>query len=172
MTAKVKKIISQEYIEDLDSRLFSSENSDAIIDMDKFIISQQNLIKFIVNKISDYPTSIQEKSNFINFFIWKAFEENISEISINKLLILYEQNKTWFQKIISVDKEYIFKTLKKEMLIIRQPYLLNWVLEEILQDSKLFEDINFEIQSGLFVLFKTIIDIFDIEVNNNGSSPF
>ena len=58
MTEKVKKIISQEYIDDLDSRLFSAENNDAIIDMDKFIISQQNLIKFIINKISDYPTSL------------------------------------------------------------------------------------------------------------------
>ncbi len=167
MTEKVKKIISQEYIDDLDSRLFSAENNDAVIDMDKFIISQQNLIKFIINKISDYPTSIQEKSNFINFFIWKAFEENISEISIKKLLILYERNKVWFQKILSVAKENVFETLKKEMLIIRQPYLLNWVLEELLQDSKLFEEINFEIQSELFILFKTIIDIFDIEVNDN-----
>ncbi|HDS08605.1 MAG TPA: hypothetical protein ENN73_00125, partial [Firmicutes bacterium] len=129
MEAKVKKIISQEYIEELDSKIFSIDTSDAIDDMDKFIVSQKSLIKFIIEKISGYPQHIQEKSNFINFFIWKAFDENFPEVSVKQLELIYQQNLNWLNKILSVNKEDILETLKKEMSRIRQPYLLNWVLE-------------------------------------------
>ncbi len=165
MESKVKKIISQEYIEELDSKIFSIDTGDALDEMDKFIVSQKALIKFIIEKISDYPQHIQEKSNFINFFIWKAFDENFPEVTIEQLELLYQQNLNWFKKILSVPKKGILEALRKEMTRIRQPNLLNWVLEELLENSKNMEEITFEIQVNLFIIFKTIIDVFDVAVN-------
>lgn len=165
MTAKVKKLISQDFIDVLDSLIITADSEEAELEMDRFIISQQPLIRFLIYRISKFPPEVQEKANFINFFIWKAFDEDIKKLNIKDIELLYSGNKSWLEKIIEVPHDNLVEVLKLEMLNVQQPYLLNWVLEEILEESREIKGINSEIQMELFLIFKTIIDTFDIAVN-------
>ena len=51
MNNKVKKIISQEFIEELDTQIFNNDTQTAIKDMDKFIVSQQKIIKLVYHEM-------------------------------------------------------------------------------------------------------------------------
>ena len=125
--------------------------------------NQPDLLAFMMAYTDDLQQEVKELAIYIAFVIYKMFLDSsgkIPRISSKEIMTRYNENTRFMESLKGANEKFIDRIASVQ--VSKQPYVMKYVLEALMEDAE--EDgINMsEEDIGLlFILFKTEIEVLD-----------
>jgi hypothetical protein len=125
--------------------------------------NQPDLLVFLMAYTEDLHQDVKELAMYIAFVVYKMFLDSsgkIPKISGKEIMARYDENTRFVESLEGADEKFIDRIANIQ--VSKQPYVMKYVLEALMEDAK--EDgmnLTEEDIGSLFMLFKTEIEVLD-----------
>jgi len=125
--------------------------------------NQPDLLAFLMAYTEDLHQDVKELAIYIAFVVYKMFLDSsgkIPKISGKEIMARYDENTRFVESLEGADEKFIDRIANIQ--VSRQPYVMKYVLEALMEDAE--EDgmnLTEEDIGSLFMLFKTEIEVLD-----------
>ncbi len=125
--------------------------------------NQPDLLAFLMAYTDDLQQEVKELAIYIAFVVYKMFHDSagkLPKISSRKIMARYDDNARFSESLEGAHEKIIDRISK--VAVSRQPYVMKYVLEALMEDSEeagvalTDEDIGL-----LFMLLKTELEVLD-----------
>lgn len=126
--------------------------------------NQADLLAFLMAYTEDLRQEVKELSIYIAFVVYKMFLDSsggkIPRISAKEIMARYDENTRLIESLEEAHGKFIDKIASVQ--VSKQPYVMKYVLEALLEDAEEDGiDLTEEDIGSLFILLKTEIDVLD-----------
>jgi len=155
--------LSEEFVEQTWQKIAGFTPARATKEMHAMGKNQPDLLAFLVAYTDDLEQEVKELAIYIAFVVYKMFHDSAGKsprISSKEIMSRHNENVLLLEGLEGVDGKIIDKI--KSVKVSNQPYVMNYVLEALLEDAEedgidlTEEDIGF-----IFMLLKTEIEVLD-----------
>jgi hypothetical protein len=125
---------------------------------------QPDLLAFLMAYTDDLRQEVKELAIYIAFVVYKMFSDssggNIRRISSKQIVAWYNKNTRLIESIEGAHEKFVDRIAG--MQVSKQPYVMKYVLETLMEDAEEDGiDLTEEDIGSLFILLKTEIDVLD-----------
>jgi hypothetical protein len=125
--------------------------------------NQPDLLAFLMAYMDDLQQEVKELAIYIAFVVYKMFLDSsgkIPRISSKEIMARYNENTRFMESLEGAHEKFIDRVASVQ--VSKQPYVMKYVLEALMEDAEK-DGINLsEEDIGLlFILFKTEIEVLD-----------
>jgi hypothetical protein len=124
---------------------------------------QPDLLAFLMAYTDDLQQQAKELAIYIAFVVYKMFLDSsgkIPKISAKEIMARYDENTRLIESLEGADDKFIDRIAGVQ--VSRQPYVMGYVLEALMEDAEEDGiDLTEEDIGSLFILFKTEIEVLD-----------
>ncbi len=125
--------------------------------------NQPDLLAFLMAYTDDLQQEVKELAIYIAFVVYKMFldsSSNIQRISSKEIMARYDENTRLIESLEGAHEKFIDRIASVQ--VSKQPYVMKYVLEAIMEDAEEDGiDLSEEDIGLLFILFKTEIEVLD-----------
>ncbi len=125
--------------------------------------NQPDLLAFLMAYTDDLQQEVKELAIYIVFVVYKMFLDSsgkIPRISSKEIMARYNENTRFMESLEGANENFIDRIANVQ--VPKQPYVMKYVLEALMEDAE--EDsvnLSEEDIGLLFMLFKTEIEVLD-----------
>jgi hypothetical protein len=125
--------------------------------------NQPDLLAFLMAYTDDLQQEVKELAIYIAFVVYKMFLDSSSKIpriSSKEIMARYNENTRFMENLKGANEKFIDRIASVQ--VSKQPYVMKYVLEALMEDAE--EDginLSEEDIGLLFILFKTEIEVLD-----------
>jgi hypothetical protein len=156
-------ILSEEYVEKTWQQVAGFTPDRANKEMVAMGKKQPELLAFLMAYTDDLQQEVKELAIYIAFVVYKMFLDSgskIPKISSREIMGRYEENMGLMESLEGADDKFIERIANIQ--VSNQPYVIKYVLETLLEDSREDGiDLSGDDIGSLFIIFKTEIDVLD-----------
>jgi hypothetical protein len=124
---------------------------------------QPDLLAFLMAYTDDLQQEVKELAIYIAFVVYKMFHDTagkVPKISSREIMARYDDNARFLEGLEGAHEKIIDRIAK--VTVSKQPYVINYVLEALMEDSgEDSVDLTDEDIGLLFMLLKTEIEVLD-----------
>ena len=124
---------------------------------------QPDLLAFLIAHTDDFQQQVKELAVYIAFVVYKIFLDSngkIPRISFKEIMARYDENTHFMESLEGAHEKFIDRVAKVQ--VSKQPYVMKYVLEALMEDAKEDGiDLTEKDIGLLFMLFKTEIEVLD-----------
>lgn len=125
--------------------------------------NQPDLLAFLMAYMDDLQQDVKELAIYIAFVVYKMFLDScgkIPRISFKEIMDMYDENTRLIESLKGTHEKFIDSIASVQ--VSKQPYVMKYVLEALMEDAKEDGiDLTEEDIGSLFILFKTEIEVLD-----------
>jgi len=125
--------------------------------------NQPDLLAFMMAYTDDLQQEVKELAIYIAFVVYKMFLDSsgkIPRISSKEIMARYDENTRFMESLEGAHEKFIDRVAKVQ--VSKQPYVMKYVLEALMEDAKEDGiDLTEKDIGLLFMLFKTEIEVLD-----------
>jgi len=125
--------------------------------------SQPDLLAFMMAYTDDLQQEVKELAIYIAFVVYKMFFDSsgkIPRISSKEIMAKYDENISLMESLEGAHEKFIDRIARVQ--VSNQPYLMEYVLEALMEDAEEDGiDLTEEDIGSLFILFKTEIEVLE-----------
>ena len=125
--------------------------------------NQPDLLAFLMAYTDDLQQEVKELAIYIAFVVYKMFLDSsgkIPRISSKEIMARYDENTRFMESLEGAHEKFIDRVAKVQ--VSKQPYVMKYVLEALMEDAKEDGiDLTEKDIGLLFMLFKTEIEVLD-----------
>jgi hypothetical protein len=125
--------------------------------------NQPDLLAFLIAYTDDLQQEVKELAIYIAFVVYKMFLDSsgkIPRISSKEIMARYNENTRFVESLEGAHEKFMDKVASVQ--VSKQPYVMKYVLEALMEDSEEHGiDLTEESTGSLFILFKTEIEVLD-----------
>lgn len=155
--------LSEEFVEKTWQEVAGFSPDNATKEMRAMGKAQPDLLAFLLAYADDLPQEVKELAIYIAFVVYKMFHNSsgkIRRITSREIMARHDENILLLERLEGAH-EKIFERIAK-VTVSRQPYVMKYVLEALMEDSGEDRVALTEDEIGLlFILLKTEIEVFD-----------
>ncbi len=159
------KIISEDLVTETYEEVEKFSVEQAHSEMTRVSKTQPNLVAFMLEFTQDLVPDVAELAIYCFFTIFRMFQKSVQkpleQVSHETIVECYETNETQIENLENTHERFIERIASVQML--DQPYVMNFILETLFEDSQENEDIELtEEDTGyLYLLLKTVVDVLN-----------
>jgi hypothetical protein len=125
--------------------------------------TQPDLLAFLMSYTDDLQQEVKELAIYIAFVVYKMFLDSsgkIPKISSREIMARYNENTRFMESLEEAHEKFIDRVASVQ--VSKQPYVMKYVLEALMEDAEK-DGINLTEQDIglLFILFETEIEVLD-----------
>jgi len=125
--------------------------------------NQPDLLAFLMAYTDDLQQEVKELAIYVAFVVYKMFLDSsgeIPKISSKEIMARYNENTRFMESLEGAHEKFIDRIAGVQ--VSKQPYVMKYVLEAIMEDDEEDGiDLTEEDIGSLFLLFKTEIEVLD-----------
>jgi hypothetical protein len=125
--------------------------------------TQPELLAFVMESSKEMGQEVRELAIYMFLVIYRMFQKahgKIKKISSEEIIECYEHNESLMERLEGADEKFLDRIASVQTS--RQPYVVNYVVEALMEEEGEDAVALTEEQKGfLYLLFKTVIDVLD-----------
>jgi hypothetical protein len=125
--------------------------------------NQPDLLAFVMESSKEMGQEVRELVIYMFLVIYRMFQKahgKIKKISSEEIIECYEHNESLMERLEGADEKFLDRIASVQTS--RQPYVVNYVVEALMEEEGEDAVALTEEQKGfLYLLFKTVIDVLD-----------
>jgi hypothetical protein len=125
--------------------------------------NQPDLLAFVMESSKEMGQEVRELAIYMFLVIYRMFQKahgKIKKISSEEIIECYEHNESLMERLEGADEKFLDRIASVQTS--RQPYVVNYVVEALMEEEGEDAVALTEEQKGfLYLLFKTVIDVLD-----------
>ena len=124
---------------------------------------QQELLTFVMESAKEMGQEVRELAIYMFLVVYRMFQEahgKIKKISSEEIIECYEHNEGLMERLEGAHEKFLDRVASVQTS--RQPHVVEYVVDALMEDEREDAVALTEEQKGfLFLLLKTVIDVFD-----------
>jgi len=158
------EVISEKLVEETWQEVAGFSPNRGRKEMAKLGEKQPDLLSFMVTFTQDLDQEVKELAMHMFFVVYRIFEKGskkkIRKMSAKEIIESYETNEKLVEKLEGVHEKFLERIAKTTLMA--QPYVMKYVLSALMEpDEEDPIELTDEDNGYLFLLLKTVIDLFD-----------
>jgi hypothetical protein len=127
--------------------------------------SQPELLAFVMESAKEMGQEVRELAIYMFLVVYRMFQEahgKIKKISSEEIIECYEHNEGLMERLEGAHEKFLDRIASVQTS--RQPYVVNYVVDALMEEDHEGEDtvaLTEEQKGFLFLLLKTVIDVLD-----------
>jgi hypothetical protein len=127
--------------------------------------SQPDLLAFVTESAKEMSQEVRELAIYMFLVVYRMFQkthEKIKKISSEEIIKCYEQNEGLMERLEGAHEKFLDRIASVQTS--RQPYVVNYVVDALIEEEGEREDavaLTEEQKGFLFLLLKMVIDVLD-----------
>jgi hypothetical protein len=134
-------------------------------EMMKISNNQPELLAFVTESSQETGQEVRELAIYMFLVVYRMFQEahrKIKKISSEEIIECYEHNEGLMERLEGAHEKFLDRVASVQTS--RQPYVVNYVVDALMEEDDEGEDalaLTEEQKGFLFLLLKTVIDVLD-----------
>jgi hypothetical protein len=156
--------ISEKFVEKTWQEVAGYSPNRASIEMQKMGKNQPDLLAFLIALTEDLDPEVRELAIYIAFVVYRIFEgsqNKIKKVTSKEIMDCYEYNEDLMARLEGAHEKFIDRIARIQ--ISKQPYVMKYVVDALIEESEEGDGVELtdESKGFLFLLLKTVVDLFD-----------
>jgi len=156
--------ISEKFVEKTWQEVAGYSPNRASIEMQKMGKNQPDLLAFLIALTEDLDPEVRELAIYIAFVDYRIFEgsqNKIKKVTSKEIMDCYEYNEDLMARLEGAHEKFIDRIARIQ--ISKQPYVMKYVVDALIEESEEGDGVELtdESKGFLFLLLKTVVDLFD-----------
>jgi len=155
--------LSEEFVEKIWQEVAGFSPDRATKEMHAMGKAQPDLLAFLLAYADDLQQEVKELAIYISFVVYKMFQNSsrkIRRITSREIMARHDENALFLEQLEGAHEKILERIAK--VTVSKQPYVMKYVLEALMEDSGEDSVALTEDEIGLlFILLKTEIEVLD-----------